>query len=242
MYKGKKILALIPARGGSKEIPGKNIKGFNGKPLIAWTIEAAKRSKYVDRVIVSTDSTKIAEAARPFGAEVPFMRPGELATDSAPSNLVAVHALDWIRTNEGKEYDYLLLLQATSPLRTSEHIDSAISRFLDDEKAKSLVSVSKVRENPCWMKKVNSQGYLEDLWDNNNNASCRQNLPEFYIYNGAIYIVKCSEFLSKQEFDLPPVSYYVMEHDVSLDIDSSMDFQYAEFIHKNKKEDRNNVK
>jgi len=122
MYKGKKILALIPARGGSKGLPGKNIKPLLGKPLIAWTIEQAKASKYVDRVVVSTDDDEIAEVAIRYGAEVPFLRPKELARDDSPTIDAILHALDFF-SDKGERFDLLALLEPTSPLRDSEDID-----------------------------------------------------------------------------------------------------------------------
>ncbi|CEO88250.1 acylneuraminate cytidylyltransferase family protein [Syntrophaceticus schinkii] len=128
MYKGKKILGLIPARGGSKGLPGKNIKPLCGKPLIAWAIEQGLASKYLDKVIVSTDDEEIAKVSRSFGAEVPFMRPGELATDAAKTIDVVVHALEFLKQRGGLEFDYLALLEPTSPLRKNGDIDKSIAR------------------------------------------------------------------------------------------------------------------
>ena len=129
MFQSKKILSFIGARGGSKGLKNKNILNLAGKPLIAWTVEASVQSKYIDRTIVSTNSVEIASAAKDAGADVPFMRPDELATDNAPIILAMQHCLDWLEKNEGECYDYILRLQPTSPLRTVEHVDLAIENY-----------------------------------------------------------------------------------------------------------------
>ena len=140
MYKGKTILGLIPARGGSKGLPRKNIRPLLGKPLIAWTIEQALASEYLDRVVVSTDDEKIAEISRKYGAKVPFMRPKESAADEARRIDVVLHAIDWMEKNDNS-YDLIMLLQPTSPLRTSEDIDKAIKLFIS-KKADSLFLIN----------------------------------------------------------------------------------------------------
>ena len=142
MINGQSILAIIPARRGSKRLPGKNIKILGDKPLIAWTIEAAKNSQYIDHIIVSTDSDKIAKVAKNWGVAVPFERPSYLSTDEASSEDVIVHTLNWIEENEGILFDYFILLQPTSPLRQTKDIDQALE-LMEKKNASSVVSVVK---------------------------------------------------------------------------------------------------
>lgn len=150
MYKDKKTLAIIPARGGSKGIPYKNIMNINGKPLIAYSIEAAKQSKYIDYILVSTDDDKIKEVSLQYGASVPFLRPEEISNDTAKSIDVVIHGINYLKES-GEEFDYVVLLQPTSPLRTSQDIDEAIEILIKNEK-ESLVSVCEVEENPVLMR------------------------------------------------------------------------------------------
>ena len=147
MYNNKEVLAIIPARGGSKRLPGKNIKDLNGKPLIAWTIDAALRSKYIDKSVVSTDDEIIAEISQKYGAEVPFIRPKELATDTASSIDVILHAINFYKT-KGEPFEYVILLQPTSPLRTTEDIDHAFEML--NEETKAIVSVCETEHPPLW--------------------------------------------------------------------------------------------
>ncbi len=230
MYKNKKILALIPARGGSKGLPGKNIKELRGKPLIGWSIDHAKNSKYVDRVIVSTDATDIAEVSKKFGADVPFMRPSELATDTATSTDVILHCLSWIKDIEKMEYDCLILLQPTSPLRNSKHIDEAIEKFFSDDRARSLVSVTKVKKSPFWMRTVNKDGFLDNFLKDDKTYSRRQDLPDVFVLNGAIYLIRPKDFASCKGFSTPFTSFYEMDDHSSIDIDDKYDFILAETI------------
>jgi CMP-N,N'-diacetyllegionaminic acid synthase len=155
MYKNKKFLAIIPARGGSKGIPNKNIMAICGKPLIAYTIEAGKKSKYIDEVVVSTDSDDIKEIAQKYGAKVPFLRPDELSNDSAKSIDLVLHAIDFYKSNN-ISYDYVILLQPTSPLRTFMHIDEAVEKLIKYDKT-SLVSVCEAAENPILMRSIQNE-------------------------------------------------------------------------------------
>ncbi|HBF76227.1 MAG TPA: acylneuraminate cytidylyltransferase family protein, partial [Clostridiaceae bacterium] len=184
MYKKKKILALIPARGGSKQIINKNIKLLCGKPLISYTIEAALASDYIDDVVISTDSDLIAEISLKYGGQVPFMRPKELAGDESKTIDVAIHAINAL-IKMGRNYDYLVLLQPTSPLRTKDDIDSAIKIIIDGD-ISSLVSVREVKENPALMRTIENNK-LKNIMDFNGSLR-RQDLPKYYIFNGAIYI------------------------------------------------------
>ena len=161
MYKGETILGLIPARGGSKGLPRKNIKLLLGKPLIAWTIEQALASKYLDKVVVSTDDEEIAKISKKYGAEVPFIRPKELATDKTKGIDVVLHTIRWMEEN-GKSYDFLMLLQSTSPLRTFEDMDKAIE-LLFLKKAKAIVSVCEVEHHPYWSNTLPEDGCMKNF-------------------------------------------------------------------------------
>ena len=230
MYSGKSILAIIPARGGSKGIPKKNIRDLAGKPLIAWTIEECKKSKYIDRFILSSDNEEIINVARQWGCEVPFIRPPELAQDDTPGNDVIVHALHWFNVNEEKKYDFFVLLQPTSPLRKQTHIDSAIKLFAENKDANSLVSVSEVNEHPFWMKKIDENGYLQDFIDKKENVTRRQDLPKVLSLNGAIYISEISSFIEEPNFYSGNCLGFKMDKKSSLDIDTMLDFEFANSI------------
>ena len=154
MINGKKIIAIIPARGGSKGIPGKNIKQICGKPLIAWTIKQALSSRYIDEVFVSTDSKKIATVSKKYGAGVPFLRPAKYALDSSPTSDAVIHTLDTFEAM-GKKFDYLMVLEPTSPLRKRNDIDSSIKLIATGKKADCLISVGQVHtEHPMIIKKI----------------------------------------------------------------------------------------
>ena len=230
MLNSKSITAIIPARGGSKGIPDKNIKIIGGKPLIAWTIETARRSKYIDRVITTTDSDKIAGICKEYNCEVPFMRPKHLANDSAKGTDVILHTLDWLKLKK-IDYDYFILLQPTSPLRTTKHIDEAIEILISSENANSLVSVKKVNQHPFWMKRINNNGFVEEYQkDNEINYHNRQELPDLYVNNGAIYISKCDYFLKNKSFYKNECLPYIMGEKESIDIDTLDDLYYAEYL------------
>lgn len=230
MFSGKSILAIILARGNSKGVPGKNIKPIAGKPLIAWTIQASLRSKYTDRLIVSTDSDEIRDVSIKWGAEVPFKRPSELATDEATSESVLLHALNWIQNNEDNRYDYFILLQPTCPLRNEMHIDESIKKIIEDPEANSLVSVKEASANPYWMKVINSGGYLSDFMKRKKRISRRQNLPKIFQPNGAIYISKMKHYLETGSFYAGNTSYYLMDAASSVDIDDFLDFEIAQYL------------
>ena len=224
MYNGLRLLALIPARGGSKGIKNKNIIDLCGKPLIQYTIDAAKRSKYIDDVVVSTDSETIADVARKCGAEVPFLRPVELATDTSKSIDVVVHAVDFLK-KQGREYDCVIFLQPTQPLRTVEDIDLAINTFYANGR-KSLVSVCEVENHPILIRSIKN-GILEHLLSCGSDYR-RQDMPNYYCVNGCIYINAIEEINSKlsQNDNIVP---FVMSSERSVDIDEEMDLRKAEF-------------
>ena len=230
MINGKTFLAIITARGGSKGLPGKNIKPLNGKPLIAWTIEAAKMSSYIDRVLVSTDCIEIADVSTLYGGDVPFLRPEELATDTASSEDVIIHALNWLKINEHQEYDYFVLLQPTSPLRNATHVDEAIEKFFSDSRTMSLVSVTKAKKSPFWMKTINNKGFLDDFVAKSSDYSRRQDCPDVFVLNGAIYIISCKDFFTYRKFTTSATAYYELQDIYSADIDNKYDFIIAESI------------
>lgn len=217
------LLALIPARGGSKGIPRKNIRPFNGKPLIQWTIEAALAAPSIDRVVVSTEDQEIAELALAGGAEVPFLRPAELASDEAPGISPVLHALAQLQ-----EVSDLLLLQPTSPLRAVEDIE-AIVKLRCHAGCASAVSLTPSPKHPAWMYGLSKTDTLE-LLVANESAHCRQQLPPAYILNGALYFASREFLLSEQAFISVDTVGYVMPAERSVDIDTLLDWQWAEFL------------
>jgi CMP-N-acetylneuraminic acid synthetase len=192
MYKGKRVLALIPARGGSKGLPGKNIRMLNGKPLIAWTIGQALRSRYVDKIVVSTDSRSIAAVSRAYGAEVPFMRPDRLADDSSRVADAMLYTIDRLE-KQGHLFDYVALLEPTSPLRRDGDIDAGIKLLIDAGRgADSLVSVGKIcLEHPAYAKAIARNGLLMP-YTRIKAAAMRQALDPAYFPYGVIYLSKVS--------------------------------------------------
>jgi len=225
MINGKSALAIIPARGGSKGLPRKNILPLGGKPMIAWTIEAAKKSKYIDRVIVSTDDKEIADISNANGAEVPFFRPPELATDEANSNEVILHAIQSIE----EKYDFILLLQPTSPLRTHIEIDSAFD-FLENHKAKTLVSVSASNHPPEWSIRLKNDLTFPDEFIVLSKNKRRQEYETSYEINGLIYISQVNQYLKYESFFTKDTIAFKIPKLRSIDIDTEIDLTYAEFL------------
>lgn len=224
MFNGKRILAFIPARGGSKGIKKKNIHKLCGKPLIAYTIEAAKESKYIDRILVSTDDYAIAEVATKYGTTVPFIRPDILATDDAKIIDAVIYTIDKLR-DKGEQFDTLVLLQPTQPLRTTEDIDEAISKYFRYEE-KSLVSVCEVRENPILMRRIDSEGIMHH-YENKSSTVRRQDMEKLYRVNGCIYINAISELSAETSFNDNSIPF-IMERNHSVDIDDVDDLCVAE--------------
>ena len=227
------IIGLITARGGSKSIPGKNIKPLAGKPLIAWTVEAALQSKGLDRVMVSTDDEKIAQTARQWGAEVPFLRPGELAGDASPHILAVQHALEWLQDHEGERPEYIMLLQPTSPLRATQDIDAVIE-LAKEKNADAVVSVCESKNHPYTTYRLTENGMLEVYVSSDIGYLRRQDLPPAYVLNGAIYLNRCDSLLGAITF-VPEGAYpYIMPLERSMDIDTLWDFALVEFVIQNK--------
>jgi CMP-N,N'-diacetyllegionaminic acid synthase len=214
-----KVMGLITARGGSKGLTRKNLLEVDGKPLISWTIDAALDSNILDRVFVSSEDDEILGASRMLGCEVPFVRPSHLATDEASSIEVVLHAIEQL-----PGFDYVVVLQPTSPLRTAVHIDEAFAA-MKSVNAPSCVSVCRAQESPYWMYQLNDQQKLVPVVSSPEVISRRQDLPIAYKLNGAIYIAKIDWLLETRVFISEASVGYVMNTQDSLDIDSSDDFR-----------------
>jgi len=230
-----KVLAIIPARGGSKGLPRKNIKPLLGKPLIVYTIEAAKASKYINRIIVSTEDTKIAEISEKYGIEVIF-RPEELAKDDTPLVDVVIHVLEVLKKKEKYEPDIVILLQPTSPLRSSSDIDHALEIFLENKKSRnclSLVSVTEVKPSVFWALKI-EKGYLRPVFNLKYLNMIRQVFPKIYKPNGALYITTPEVIYKYKTFYTEKTIAYIMPPEKSIDIDTELDFLLAELLMKRK--------
>ncbi len=212
------VIAIIPARGGSKGLRRKNVLPVSGKPLIAWTIEAAKRASRISRLILSSDDQEIIDTAKGYGCEVPFIRPAELATDAASSVDVVLHALEHVQ-----DCEYVMLLQPTSPLRNSQDIDAAFDLMME-KNAETCVSVCPVEESPYWMYRVDDNERLRPLLQRNELPARRQDLPEVFILNGAIYISKVKRLIATRSFIDQDTVGYAMSRERSIDIDTKEDF------------------
>lgn len=233
------VIGLIPARGGSKSIPRKNVKSLAGRPLIAWTIEAALQSHGLNRVIVSTDDEEIAQIARRWGAEVPFMRPAELAQDDSPHISVVEHAVRWLEEHDNACPDYVMLLQPTSPLRTGEDIDTAI-QIAEAHDAIAVVSICETDHHPYLSKHILEDGTLTDFVSSDMVYLRRQDLPPAYVLNGGVYLNRRESLLREHTF-LPPGTYpYIMPPERSLDINTPWDFYLAELILRDRHESKHN--
>ncbi len=199
MYKGKRVLAIVPARGGSKGLPGKNIRPLAGKPLIGWTLESALKSKYLDEIFVSTDSQKIADVAESFGVKVPELRPEELASDTATSASVVLYTIEYFR-KQGKDFDYIILLEPTSPMRKEDDIDNAIALACDNPEKAGVVSLGEVHmEHPSIVKRIDDNGVIEPFCDNRHYTQRQQFSKAFFPY-GVVYLVKTDYFEKNQLF------------------------------------------
>ena len=229
MYKNKKILGLITARGGSTSIPNKNLAPLLGKPLIWYTIRAAQKSQLLTHTVVSTDSEEIASICREHGTEVPFLRPSELAQDDTPHLPVVQHALEWLKAHEGQEYDYVMILQPTSPLRIAEDIDEAIKNAVDTDADSVMGMVALSDFDPRKVKKIVGGVIASMFEDEGAQSARRQRGQEAYKRNCAIYLTKTGHIMNGDLFG--PVSRpYVMPAERSIDINEPHDLAYAEFL------------
>lgn len=222
------ILVVIPARGGSKGLPGKNIKMLCGKPLIAYSIDVARAITSDENICVSTDDHHIIDVVENYGLKVPFVRPAEYATDTATTNDVLLHAVDFY-ARQGRHYSKLLLLQPTSPLRKVEEVQDAINLFRDD--IDMVVSVMKSHA-PAVLCNDNQDGFIELVY--NKKAQGRQSLPTFYEFNGAIYVINIEALKEKGLAGFDKRIKYVMPKESSIDIDDIYDFMLIERIMKTK--------
>jgi CMP-N,N'-diacetyllegionaminic acid synthase len=225
----KNILAIIPARGGSKGVPFKNIADVNGKPLIAYTIEAAKKSALFDKIVVSTDNKKIKKVSEKLGAKV-ITRPRRLSTDKISTESVMLHVLGWLQDNEGCKPDIIFLLQPTSPLRNAQDIKQAYRKFIY-EKLSSLLSVTKNRTF-IWQKRKNK---FTPMNYNYRSRPRRQEMNYQFQENGAIYITRYSNFMKLKNRLSGNIGYYVMDEEMSIDVDSPLDLAVVEQILKKRK-------
>lgn len=223
MYKEKKILALIPARGGSKGIPGKNIKSLAGKPLISWTIDAAKQSDYIDHLIVSSDDDNIIKIAKEWGCDSPFKRPKHLAQDTSTSMDVVMHALEQLE----ESYDYLLLLQPTSPFRTTSHIDGIIEQTIDTG-TKVVVSVTQSKKHPAFIYTLEDNKLCPFL--GHQKQKRRQDMPQVYEHNGALYLASIPYLKEVKSYNVDGVGAFMMDALHSIDLDEPLDWEFAEYL------------
>lgn len=230
MYKGKKFLGVIVARGGSKGIPRKNIKELCGKPLIGYTIDVANTSLHLDRVVVSTDDQEIFSISKGLGANVPFIRPSELATDKSTSLEVLQHAINWLKDNIGEEYDYTMLLQPTSPLRTVEDIDDCIKKIVDTG-ADSVFTMKKLVDFSLPKLKILDGDRIVSFLEDEEKQSKSRDMagPAIYKRNCAVYLTRTSLIMKGEQFGKDSRACIVPE-ERSVDINEPFDFELAEFL------------
>ncbi len=227
MIDNKNVVCIIPARGGSKGVPRKNIKPIAGRPLIAYSIGHALQSRYIDRTIVSTDDQEIANISRQYGAEIPFMRPDHLSTDSAPTIDVLRHTVEWLEKNENYGCDIIVLLHATSPLRDVSDIDACI-KLLIDKNANNVISVTEAHANPYFnmVEKRTSGVQLVKK----GKFFTRQAAPEIYVINGSVYVWRKATLRKTRKVVMKQSELYTMPRERSVDIDNVLDFRIAEML------------
>lgn len=222
------VTALIPARGGSKRLPRKNVKLLHGKPLIAWSIEVAKASKYIDRVIVSTDDEEIKKISEQYEAEVPFLRPEHLSNDHASSFDVIKHTIDSLQLDRSNEL--IVLLQPTSPLRLVSEIDTALEFFVQ-KNAKGVISISETEHSPMWSNTLPENGCMADFIRPEVQGKRSQDLPTFFRLNGSIYIFETLALVKQNKLFYDENVYgFQTSLETAVDIDTELDFLIAEAI------------
>jgi CMP-N,N'-diacetyllegionaminic acid synthase len=232
MIEGKRVLALVPARSGSKGLPMKNVRLLHGKPLLSWPIDAARHSHYVDRVIASTDSDEFAKLAEIAGAEVPFLRPAELSTDTAPSIAFILHALDALDA-AGDKYDYLVLLEPTSPLTEASDIDAALETLVANRiNADAIVSVAElVGTHPAFAVRLNERGLMQPYASQSfGQLPRRQEIEPLYSLDGSLYISSTEALRSQRGFCHERTLSHMMPYYKSFEVDDLVDFICIEAI------------
>jgi len=228
MINNKKILAVITARKGSKRLVGKNMLDLGGKPLVTWTIEEAIKSRYIDNIIISTDAEEIIKLAEKFNRiNVPFVRSNELSSDKSTSVDVILDALNFYKTR-GINYDFVMMLQPTSPLRTSEDIDKSIEEL--SSKTKSVVSVCETDHSPLWSNKLPKNKSMKNFLSNEIKNLRSQDLPKFFRLNGAIYIAEVNYLIREKGFLGDNTKAYIMPAERSVDIDSKIDLELCKVL------------
>ena len=232
MFQKKTILSFIGARAGSKGLKNKNVRVFGGKPLLCWSVEASLKSAYVDRTVVSTDGKEIANIAKEVGADVPFLRPVELAQDQSSIFDSIIHGITWIREHENLSYDYILLLMPTSPLRSSEDIDHILEYYFQNRKTESdtLVCVDPLPETFGWAMAPSQNGYIDFCFKSAGGVANRQELPKLFLPSGLVYIAPTSVMLEKENFYTEKTIFYITDPQKTIDIDTEEEWQKAEKI------------
>ena len=229
MKLSNQVPVIITARGGSKGIPGKNVALCGGKPLIAWTIEAARAAREVARVIVSTDDSAIAAAALQYGAEVPFQRPAELAGDHSSHVAVMQHAVSWLEQHELVQYEYISLIQPTCPLILPEDIDAVIN-LARQKNAESVITVASSEHHPYYTRQFRSDGTLDYFFQQGRQYTRRQDLPSVYDEAGAVYVFKRDLLMKKNCLESQWPHAYILPRERALDIDEPWDLHLADLV------------
>ena len=236
MINGKSVIGIVPARAGSKGLPRKNIAPLCGKPLIAWSIEAGLRSQYIDLVIVSTDSNKIASIAAEYGASVPFIRPAELATDKTPTIDVVIHALEYLHNERKQRFDYTVLLEPTSPLRDEADIDRAIKQLVDNVGASSLVGISRTEaQNPEFLVCLSENNFLRGFDQSEIKPVRRQEIKDVYFLEGSIYVSDTKTLIARRTFCHQETLGCIFPKWKSLEVDDLEDLIMVEALMLHKK-------
>ena len=235
VYKNKSFLAVIPARGGSKGLPGKNIKNLCGKPLIAWSIDSARKSEYLDEVMVTTDCNEILKIANKYGANTPFLRPGLISTDTATTYDVIQHTINFYKSSLEREFDYIVLLEPTSPLRTAQDIDASIESLLSSSTAKSIVGIGKTEDqNPEFLVSKNKNGFISGYKNKNMKVLRRQDISDVYFFEGSIYVSDVETYLERKTFYHQDTLGFEFPKFKSLEMDDMDDYIMIEAIMKHK--------
>lgn len=235
MYQNKTFLAVILARSGSKRLPNKNIKELCGKPLMAWSIEAGLQSQYLDEVVVSTDSLHYSKIAQYYGAKAPFLRPSNVSLDTSSSFDSIAHTINFYKQEYNREFDFIVLLQPTSPLRDAPLIDG-MCRWMVDNNIASGISVSICEHPPLWSNMLPNDKSMSDFFHPDVIGKRSQELPIYYRINGVLYMAKTSSFFKNQGFISSKTYAYEIPQKYAIDIDTELDFDYAEFMIKKHKD------